>query len=84
MLFQCNNDGFSLPVVFHRKAQCEDKGRSLIKHCNAAAGHHRQALRVRLSTRTDCVTPLDKGATIICELCLAVNVDNLTEPPVLH
>ena len=71
-------------MVFRRKAQCDGKDYSLVKDCNAAAGHHRQALRVRLSTPTDCVTPLNKGATIICELCLAVNVDKLTEPAVLR
>ena len=37
------------------------------------------ALRVSLSTPTDCVAPLDKGAAIACEARLAVNVDKLTE-----
>ena len=71
-------------MVFRRKAQCDGNGCSLVNHCNAAAGHHRQALRVRLSTPTDCVTPLDKGVTIICKVCLAVNLDKLTEPAVLR
>jgi hypothetical protein len=32
-----------------------------------------------LSTPTDCVPPLDKGAAIACKARLAVNVDKLTE-----
>ena len=79
MLFQCNNYGFSGPVVFRSKAQREGNGPVLVKCSNAAAGHHRPALRVSLSTPTDCVAPLDKGAAIACEARLAVNVDKLTE-----
>jgi hypothetical protein len=79
MLFQCDNYGFSVPVVFRSKAQCEANGCSLDEHWNAAAGNHRGALRVSLSTPTDCVPPLAKGATIACEARLAVNVDKLTE-----
>ncbi len=45
------------------------------KCCNAAAGHHRDALRVSLSTPTDYVAPLVNGITITCEVRLAVNVD---------
>ncbi len=66
-------------MVFRSKAQCEGNGNSLSEHCNAAAGHHRDALRVSLSTPTDCVAPLDKGMAIICEERLTVNVDKLTE-----
>jgi len=66
-------------VVFRSKAQCAGKGHSLVKHCNAAAKHHRSARRVSLSTPTDCVAPLDKGVAIACEARLAVNVDKLTE-----
>jgi hypothetical protein len=51
----------------------------LVEHCNATAEHHRNALRVNLSTLTDCVAPLDKGLAIACEARLAVNVDKLTE-----
>jgi len=91
VLFQCDNYGFSVPVVFRSKAQCAGKtqsircahgasfGRTLAKHCNVAAGHHRDALRVSLSTPTDCVAPLAKGVAIACEARLAVNVDKLTE-----
>ena len=79
MLFQCNNYGFSVPVVFRSKAQCEVNGYSLGEYCNAAAGHHRNAHRVNLSTPTVIVVPLDKGAAIACEARLAVNVDKLTE-----
>ncbi len=79
VLFQCDNYGFSDPVVFCSKAQCEANGHSLVEHWNAAAGHHRVALRVSLSTPTDCVPPLGKGATITCEARLAVNIDKLTE-----
>ena len=52
---------------------------SLVEHWNAVAGHHRDALRVSLSTPTDCVPPLDKGMAIASEARLAVNVDKLTE-----
>ncbi len=91
VLFQCDNYGFSVPVVFSSKAQCAGKtqsircahgasfGRTLAKHCNVAAGHHRDALRVSLSTPTDCVAPLAKGVAIASEARLAVNVDKLTE-----
>ncbi len=65
--------------MFRSKAQCEGKGHSLVKYCNAAAGHHRDALRVSLSTPTDCVATLDKGMALACEPRLAVNVDKLTE-----
>ena len=79
MLYQGDNYGFSVPVVFRSEAQCEGNGYSLVEHWNAAAGHHRDALRVSLSTSTDCVAPLDKGMAIAGEARLAVNVDKLTE-----
>ena len=79
MLYQRDNYGFSVPVVFCSKAQCEENGHSLVEHWNAVAEHHRDALRVSLSTTTDGVAPLDKGAAIACEARLAVNVDKLTE-----
>jgi len=79
VLYQCDNYGFSVPVVFRSKAQCEANGHSIVECCNAVAGHHRDALRVSLSTPTDCVPPLDKGMAIACEARLAVNVDKLTE-----
>ncbi|MEJ1404910.1 MAG: hypothetical protein RPU73_13760, partial [Candidatus Sedimenticola sp. (ex Thyasira tokunagai)] len=60
-----------MPVVFCSKAQCAGNGRSLAKRWNAAAEHHRHALRVGLSASTDCVAPLDKGAAIVCEVRLA-------------
>ena len=71
MLFQCDNYGFSVPVVFRSKAQCAGNGRTLAKHRNVAAGHHRDALRVSLSTSTDCVPLLDKGTAIAGEARLA-------------
>lgn len=79
VLYPCDNYGFSVPAVFRSKAQCEGNGYHLVEHCNADAGHHRDALRVSLSTPTDCVSPLDKGIAIACETRLAVNVDKLTE-----
>ena len=79
MLYQGDNYGFSVPVVFRSKAQYEGNGYSLVEHWDAAAGHHRDALRVSLSTSTDCVAPLDKGMAIAGEARLAVNVDKLTE-----
>ena len=83
MFYQGDKYGFSVPVVFRSKAQCEGNGYSLVEHCNAAAEHHRDALRVGLSTPTDCVPPLDKGITIACEARLAVNVDKLTESAII-
>ncbi len=77
MLHQCNIFGLSAPVVFRSKAQYAGNGRPLSKCCNAAAGHHRSALRVSLSASMDCVTPLGKG---IGETRLAMNADKLTEP----
>ena len=79
MLYQRDNYGFSVPVVFRSKAQCEENGHSLVEHWNAAVEHHRDALRVSLSTSKDYVPPLDKGMAIACEARLAVNVDKLTE-----
>ena len=79
MLFQHYNYGFSVSVVLRSKAQCEGNGHTLVEHCNAAAGHHRDALWVSLSTPTDCVVSLDKEAAIACETRLAGNVDKLTE-----
>ena len=79
MLYQGDNYVFSVPVVFRSKAQCEGNGHSLFDHWNAAAGRHRNALRVSLSTPTACVPPLDKGMAIAGEARLAVNVDKLTE-----
>ena len=79
MLLQHDNYGISVPVVFRSKTLCAGNGHTLVKHCNAAAGHHRDALRVSLSTSTDCVAPLAKGVAIACETRLVVNVDKLTE-----
>ncbi len=91
MLLQQDNYGFSALVVFRNKAQCAGNGRTLIKHCNAVAGHHRSALRVSLSGPTDSVVPLGKGVAragpvskasalgLACEARLAVNPDKLTE-----
>jgi len=68
VLFPRDNYGFSVPVVFRstnsrrfRRGQWEGNGHSLGEHCTKsrrfrrrAAGHHRDALRVSLSTPTDC------------------------------
>ncbi len=79
MLYQGDNYGFSVPVVFRSKALCEGNGYSIVEHWNAAAGHHRDALRVSLSAATDCVPSLAKGIAIACETRLAVGADKLTE-----
>ncbi len=79
MLYPSDNYGFSVPVVFRSKALCEGNGYSIVEHWNAAAGDHRDALRVSLSTPTDCVPSLAKGVAIACETRLAVAVDKLTE-----
>jgi hypothetical protein len=77
VLFQGYNYGFSNAVVARSKAQ--RKGHPLVERCNAAEGHYSSALRVSLSSSTDCVAPLDKGAAIAREARLAVNDDKLTE-----
>ena len=79
MLYPGDHYGFSVPVVFRSKALCEGNGSSIAEHWNAAAGDHRDALRVSLSTPTDCVPSLAKGIAIACETRLAVDVDKLTE-----
>ncbi|HDH14985.1 MAG TPA: hypothetical protein ENG90_00625 [Gammaproteobacteria bacterium] len=79
VLLQPANDGFSVPVVFRSKAQCEGNGYSPGKRWNEAVRHHRDALWVRLSTPMDCVAPLDKGMAIACEARLAMSLDKLTE-----
>ncbi len=73
-------------MVFRSKALCAGNGRTLAKHCNAAAEHHRNALRVSLARPTDSSpkaptfgAPLAKGAAIAFEARLAVNLDKLTE-----
>ncbi len=66
-------------MVFRSKAQCAGNGCSLPKFCNAAAGGHGNALWVSLSMPVDCVDPLDKGAAIVGEARLAMNIDKLTE-----
>ena len=43
VVLQHDNYGFSVPVVFRSKAQCEGNGHPLVEHWNAAAGHHRDA-----------------------------------------
>jgi len=79
VLYPWDNYEFSVSVVFRSKAQCEGNGHSLVEHWNEAAGYHRDAIRVSLSSPTDCVPPLDKGMAIACEARLAVNDDKLTE-----
>ena len=79
MFYPCGNYIFSAPVVFRSKAQCEVNGYSLAEDWNAAAGYHSDALRVSMSTSTNCVPPLDKGIAVACKARLAVNVDKPTE-----
>ncbi len=54
-------------MVFRSKAPCAGNGRVLVKRGNAAAGHHRCARRVGLSTFMVCVAPLAKNRAIRCE-----------------
>ena len=70
-----------------RFARGAGPGRTLVKHgtksrrpeaTRLTAGHHRNALRVRLSRSTDCVSPLGNGAAITCEVRPA-NLDKQTE-----
>ncbi|GMR06773.1 MAG: hypothetical protein BMS9Abin25_1397 [Gammaproteobacteria bacterium] len=66
------------------KTQIAGNGNSLVKNCNEAARHHRDALWVSLSTPMDYVAPLDKGITIACEARLAMRLDKLTEPVIIR
>ena len=66
-------------MVFRSKAQCAGKGYSLVKHCNAAAEHHRDARRVGLSTSMAALLLLRRATAIRCEERLALNVDRPTE-----
>ena len=61
VFLQPDNDGFSVPVAFRSKAQCEGNGYSLGKRWNEAVRHHRGALWVSLSTPMDYVAPLGQG-----------------------
>ena len=70
-------------MVFRNKAQCEGNGYPLGKYWNAVAGHHRNALRVSLSTPRDCVAPLGKEMAIACKARLVLSVDKLTEPAII-
>ena len=79
MLLHQYNYGFSVPVMFHSKAQCAGKGFSPGKHCNAAEEHHRGALWVSVSVPADCVAPLDRGMAFAGEARLVANTDTLTE-----
>jgi hypothetical protein len=84
VLLQSNNDGFSVPVVFRGKAQCAGKGHSLVKRCNAAAGHHRSARRVGLSASMAAFHLLQRTMAIPCEARLALNADRPTEPVIIR
>jgi len=85
-----DNYGFSVPVMFRSKAQCEGNGYSLVEYWNAAAGHHRDALRVSLSTPTTAFRHLAREYPLPARRASpkaptvgAVNVDKLTEPVVI-
>ena len=73
-----DNDGFSVPGVFRSQAHRAGNGGSLVKRCNAAAGHPGRALRVSLSAPMDSVAPLGKAISIPGEARLAMNADKLT------
>jgi len=79
VLCPTDNYGFSALLVFRGKAQRAGDGHSLVKRCNAAAGHQGSARRVSLSAPMDGVAPLEKGAAIPCEARPAMNADKLTE-----
>ncbi len=79
VLFQGNKLGFSVPVVFCGKAQCAGNGCSIVKHCNAAAEHHRDARRVGLSASMAALLLLQRATAIRCEERLALNADRPTE-----
>ena len=51
----------------------------LVKHVNAAAGHHRSARRVGLSASMATLHLLERTMAIPCEARLALNADRPTE-----
>ncbi|VAX04852.1 RTX toxin transporter, ATP-binding protein [hydrothermal vent metagenome] len=67
--------------MFRGKAQCAGNGHIvLVKHCNAAAEHHRSARRVGLSASMAALRLLQRTKAIRCEARLAMNADRPTEP----
>ena len=79
VLFQHDNCGFSVPVVFRSKVQCEGNGVPLSSTARRMRDTTGTPLRVGLSTPTDSVASLAKGVAIVCETRLAVNVGKPTE-----
>ena len=51
----------------------------LVKHCNAVAGHHRNARRVGLSAPMAALHLLLRATAISCEVRLALSADRPTE-----
>lgn len=80
MLFQCDIAGFSVPVVFRSKAWCAGNGPVLVKHRNAAEGHHRSVRRIGLSASMAAFRLLQRTMAIRFEARLALNTDRPTEP----
>jgi len=83
VLYPDDNYAFSLPAELHSKVLYEANDFLFDEHWYLDARFHRDALRVSLSTPTDCVAPLVKERAIVCEARLAVNVDKLTERAII-
>jgi len=64
---------------FAAKRRVQAMAVALVKHGNAAAGHHRSARRVDLSAPMAALRLLQRTMAIRCEARLAMNADRSTE-----
>lgn len=65
--------------MFRYKAQGAGNGCSLVKRCNAVAGHSVDALRVGLRAPTALLRLLEGEKAISCGACLAMDAHKPTE-----
>jgi hypothetical protein len=70
----------SAPVrCFAARRRAQAMAEALVKHGNAAAGHHRSARRVGLSASMAAWHLLPRATTLRCARRLALNADRPTE-----
>ncbi len=69
-------------MVSRSRVAAIGKGITIPDALRLAAKYHGNALWVSLSMPMDYVDPLDKGAAIVGEARLAMNIDKLTEPAI--
>ena len=78
--FKVTNQDSAFLWCFAARRSAQAMGAPLVKHCNAAAGHHRSARRVGLSASMAPLLLLRRTTAIRCEERLALNADRPTEP----